>query len=144
MTSLWVWSIVYKFVKIRTFAGYIFRALQHFVAKLCSFSNFDNFFLESSFFIPKPKISLLRKLSIHLICVVDDTNDGVMENVMNDVMLKREEATTFYERDRRSIDHECYEECCKWEEVRESFKHNLDLGVRWTISVLFYCFIYCF
>ncbi|CAB4026983.1 Hypothetical predicted protein [Paramuricea clavata] len=53
---------------------------------------------------------------------IDDTHD-----VMEDIILKREAATEFYQRqrDRRSLKalhHECYSECCTWEEVREYFK----------------------
>ena len=48
---------------------------------------------------------------------------------MEDVMLKREEATEFFQRDRRSLHHECYVECCTWEEVREYYPHNADAVV---------------
>ena len=49
-----------------TSQGYIFRILQHFATKLCTFSNFDNFFQEISFVIPRLKIFLKRKSSIRL------------------------------------------------------------------------------
>ena len=47
-----------------TSRGYIFRILQHFATKLCSYSNFDNFFQKISFVIPRLKIFLKRKSSI--------------------------------------------------------------------------------
>ncbi len=47
-----------------TSQGYILRILQHFATELCSFSNFDNFFPEISFVIPRLKIFLKRKSSI--------------------------------------------------------------------------------
>lgn len=49
-------------------------------------------------------------------------------------MLKREEASEFFERDRRGLNHECYSECCTWEEVREHYEHDIAAAVR---SVLF-------
>ncbi len=52
------------YTNLPTSQGYIFRILQHFATKLCSFSNFDNFFLEISFVIPRLKIFLKRKSSI--------------------------------------------------------------------------------
>ncbi len=52
------------YTNLPTSQGYIFRILQHFVTKLCSFSNFDNFFPEISFVIPRLKIFLKRKSSI--------------------------------------------------------------------------------
>ena len=55
---------------------------------------------------------------------------------MDDVMLKREAATKFFERDRRDLNHECYSECCNWEEVREHYEHDLLAAVR-TYFVLF-------
>ena len=45
---------------------YYVRELQHFATKLCSFSNFDNFFLEISFVIPRLKMFLKRKSSIKI------------------------------------------------------------------------------
>ncbi|CAB3999073.1 ---NA--- [Paramuricea clavata] len=51
---------------------------------------------------------------------IDDT-----DHVMEDVMLKREAATEFFQRDRRgSLDHECYIECCSWEEVCENYGND--------------------
>ena len=52
------------YTNLPTSQGYIFRILQHFATKLCCFSNFDNFFPEISFVIPKLKIFLKRKSSI--------------------------------------------------------------------------------
>ena len=84
-----------------------------------------------------------------MICVVDGTNNDVVDDVthsiMDDVMLKREAATEFYDREPRNLYHECYAECCRWEEVRESYKHNIAEGVRLIIFVLFYLFhaIFC-
>ncbi len=49
------------YTNLPTSQGYIFRILQHFATKLCSFSNFDNFFPEISFVIPRSKIFLKRK-----------------------------------------------------------------------------------
>ncbi len=54
------------YTNLPTSQGYIFRVLQHFATKLCSFSNFDNFFPETSFVIPRLKIFLKRKSSIPL------------------------------------------------------------------------------
>ncbi|CAB3999071.1 Hypothetical predicted protein [Paramuricea clavata] len=47
---------------------------------------------------------------------IDDT-----DHVMEDIMLKREAATEFLQSDGRSLYHECYVECCTWEEVREYY-----------------------
>ncbi len=52
------------YTNLPTSQGYIFRILQHFATKICSFSNFDNFFPEISFAIPRLKIFLKRKSSI--------------------------------------------------------------------------------
>ena len=52
------------YTNLPTSRGYIFRILQHFATKLCSFSNFGNFFPEISFVIPRLKFFLKRKLSI--------------------------------------------------------------------------------
>ncbi len=54
------------YTNLPTSQGYIFRILQHFATKLCSFSNFDNFFPEISFVIPRLKFFLKRKSSIIL------------------------------------------------------------------------------
>ena len=43
--------------------GYIFRILQHFVTKICNFTNFNKFFT-GIYFFPRLKISLTCKLSI--------------------------------------------------------------------------------
>lgn len=59
---------------------------------------------------------------------------------MGDVMLKREAATKFFERDRRDLNHECYSECCNWEEVREHYEHDLAAAVRLTLIILFCLF----
>ena len=56
---------------------------------------------------------------------------------MDDVMLKREAATKFFERDQRDLNHECYSECCNWEEVREHYEHDIDAAVRTFLFVLF-------
>ena len=64
-------ELVTKLVII-TSQGYIFRILQHFATKLCSFSNFDNFFPEISFVIPTLKIFLKRKSSIQFQFSVKD------------------------------------------------------------------------
>ena len=58
---------------------------------------------------------------------------------MDDVMLKREAATKFFERDRRDLNHECYSECCNWEEVREHYEHDTDAAVR---TFCFVCFMH--
>ncbi len=55
------------YTNLPTSQGYIFRVLQHFATKLCSFSNFDNFFPEISFVIPRLKLFLKRKSSIVVI-----------------------------------------------------------------------------
>jgi hypothetical protein len=52
------------YTNLPTSQGYIFRILQHFATKLCSFSNFDNFFPKISFVIPRLNIFLKRKSSI--------------------------------------------------------------------------------
>ncbi len=52
------------YTNLPTSQGYIFRILQHFATKLCSFSNFDNLFPEISFVIPRLKMFLRRKSSI--------------------------------------------------------------------------------
>jgi hypothetical protein len=52
------------YTNLPTSQGYIFRILQHFATKLCSFSNFDNFFPKISFVIPRLEIFLKRKSSI--------------------------------------------------------------------------------
>jgi hypothetical protein len=52
------------YTNLPTSQGYIFRILQHFAIKLCSFSNFDNFFPKISFVIPRLKFFLKRKSSI--------------------------------------------------------------------------------
>jgi hypothetical protein len=55
------------YTNLPTSQSYIFRILQHFATKLCSFSNFDNFFPKISFVIPRLKIFLKRKSSISII-----------------------------------------------------------------------------
>ena len=52
------------YTNLPTSQGYIFRILQHFATKLCSFSNFDNFLSEISFVIPRLRIFLKRKTFI--------------------------------------------------------------------------------
>jgi hypothetical protein len=55
------------------------------------------------------------------------------DDVMEDVMLKREAATEFLQpRDRRSLYEECYKECCSWEEVREHYEKDRTTAVRLT------------
>ena len=44
-------------------------------------------------------------------------------------MLKREAATEFLKRHRRGLNHECYGECCDWEEVREHYEHDIPAAV---------------
>jgi hypothetical protein len=63
------------YTNLPTSQGYIFRILQHFATKLCSFSNFDNFFPKISFVIPRLKIFLKRKSSIPT--VITETLIGV-------------------------------------------------------------------
>ena len=62
---------------------------------------------------------------------------------MDDIMLKREAATEFFERDRRGLYHECYRECCSWEEVREYYKYDRKAAVRtsklWFHTLYFTC-----
>ena len=58
--------VIEMYTNLPTSQGYIFRILQHFATKLCSFSNFDNFFPKISFVIPRLKIFLKRKSSIQL------------------------------------------------------------------------------
>ena len=60
---------------------------------------------------------------------------------MDDVMLKREAATKFFERDQRDLNHECYSECCNWEEVREHYEHDIDAAVR--TFLFFVLFVLC-
>jgi hypothetical protein len=48
---------------------------------------------------------------------------------MEDVMLKREAATEFLKRKRRGLNHECYAECCDWEEVIEHYEHDIPAAV---------------
>ncbi|CAB4026984.1 ---NA---, partial [Paramuricea clavata] len=31
----------------------------------------------------------------------------------------------FLQRYRRDLNHECYSECCNWEEVREHYEHDI-------------------
>jgi hypothetical protein len=52
------------YTNLPTSQGYIFRILQHFAIKLCSFSNFDNFFPKIAFVIPRLNFFLKRKSSI--------------------------------------------------------------------------------
>ncbi|XP_028394767.1 uncharacterized protein LOC114518931 [Dendronephthya gigantea] len=56
--------------------------------------------------------------------LMDVENDNE-NDIMDDIMLKREEAADFFERDRRGLSHECYAECCSWEEVREHYDHDM-------------------
>ncbi len=62
-----------------TSQGYIFRILQHFATKLCSFSNFDNFFAEIPFVIPRLKIFLKRKSSIATVIAQRDRVEGFLK-----------------------------------------------------------------
>ena len=55
------------YTNLPTSQSYIFRILQHFATKLCSFSNFDNFFPKIPFVIPRLKFFLKRKSSIHIV-----------------------------------------------------------------------------
>ncbi|XP_028409226.1 uncharacterized protein LOC114531808 [Dendronephthya gigantea] len=54
---------------------------------------------------------------------VRDDNDNY--DMMDDILLKREDASKFFERNRRGLNHECYAECCNWEEVREHYEHDI-------------------
>ncbi len=55
------------YTNLPTSQGYIFRILQNLATKFCSFSNFDNFFPEISFVIPRLKFFLKRKWSIKVL-----------------------------------------------------------------------------
>lgn len=46
------------------------------------------------------------------------------------VFAKREEAKNFFQRDRRTLHHECYVECCTFEEVREHYEFDIERAVR--------------
>ena len=48
---------------------------------------------------------------------------------MDKIMLKQEDAKNF-KITRRGLLHECYVECCSWEEVREGHRHDLPAAVR--------------
>ena len=50
---------------MQTSQGYIFCILQHLVTKFCTFTNFNKLFTGIYFFLPRSKISLTCKLSIH-------------------------------------------------------------------------------
>lgn len=54
-----------------------------------------------------------------------------------DVMVKREEAKDFLQRDRRDLNHECYAECCRWEEVREHYEFDIPAAVRLNFAYKF-------
>ena len=55
----------YPVQNLETSCGYIFCILQHFASKLCSFTNFKIMsFLDMVKDLPRPKFSLLSKLSI--------------------------------------------------------------------------------
>ncbi len=80
------------YTNLPTSQRYIFRILQNLATKFCSFSNFDNFFPEISFVIPRLKIFLKRKSSIELVmmgnhviaCTIKDLALRVMfENFAN-------------------------------------------------------------
>ncbi|CAB3998486.1 coagulation factor VIII-like [Paramuricea clavata] len=64
--------------------------------------------------------------SDHDLDAVNDTDD-----VMEDVMLKRKAAMDFFQRDRRGLHHECYDECCSWEEVREHYEHDIPAAIKY-------------
>ncbi|XP_028394991.1 uncharacterized protein LOC114519120 [Dendronephthya gigantea] len=51
--------------------------------------------------------------------------------ITDDIMLKREAAAEFFERFRRGLNHECYAECCSWEEVREHYEHDMRAAERY-------------
>ncbi len=72
------------YTNLPTSQGYIFRTLQHFLTKLCSFSNFDNFFPKIFFVIPRLKIFLKRKSSIDY-----DTSDEIDVPVENEKKSRR-------------------------------------------------------
>ena len=50
------------------------------------------------------------------------------------VIAKREEAKNFFQRDRRGLYHECYAECCNFEEVREHYEFDIESAVRLLIA----------
>jgi hypothetical protein len=66
------------YTNLPTSQGYIFRILQHFATKLCSFSNFDNFFPKISFVISRLKIFLKRKSSIAKDAAQPDQVEGFL------------------------------------------------------------------
>ena len=57
-------------------------------------------------------------------------NDYLENDDVENVVLKREAAAEFFQRDRRGLHHECYHECCSWEEVREVYEYNVPAAVR--------------
>ena len=67
------------YTNLPTLQGYIFRILQHFATKLCSFSNFDNFFPEIFFVIPRLKNFLKRKSSIATVIAQRDRVEGFLK-----------------------------------------------------------------
>lgn len=52
---------------------------------------------------------------------------------MDGIMLKEEDAKNF-QITRRDLNHECYKECCSWEEVREHYEHDISAAVRKIIN----------
>ncbi|XP_028390779.1 uncharacterized protein LOC114515680 [Dendronephthya gigantea] len=46
------------------------------------------------------------------------------DTVMDGIMLNQEDAKSF-KTVRRGLNHECYHECCSWEEVREHYEHDI-------------------
>ena len=57
-------------------------------------------------------------------------NDYLDNDDVEDVVLRREAAAEFFQRARRGLNHECYAECCNWEEVREHYEHDIPAAVR--------------
>ena len=53
------------------------------------------------------------------------------------IIAKREEAKNFFQRDRRGLYHECYAECCTWEEVREHYEFDIERAVRLELIATF-------
>ena len=78
--------------------------------------------------------SCILLLSFHFqISFLDYGKDDIMN-----VMVKREEAKNFFQRDRRDLNHECYTECCRFEEVREHYEFDVTRAVRYTLNLCVY------
>ena len=77
------------YTNLPTSQGYIFRILQHFATTICSFSNFDNFFPEISFVIPRLKIFLKRKSSITQVAMHAHCSFLIHTTCMHSVAVKQ-------------------------------------------------------